>query len=382
MANNPITVLIIEDNPGDSRLIREILIEDGRQPFRLEYAESFSEGLNCLTEETDIVLLDLSLPDSQGLDTFRMMYKKSPGIPIIILTGLDDETVAVNTVQEGAQDYLPKSELSGNLLRRSIQYAIERKRVEQELKSFASKLEQSNRELQDFANVASHDLQEPLRKVTTFCDRLKTKYSSSLDEQGNDYIERMQSAAERMQLLIDDLLTFSRVTTKAHPFIPTDLSTVAGEVAADLEVRIEQSKGRVEIGDLPTIDADPLQMRQLLQNLICNALKFSKRGEAPVVRVYGMFSNEKEPAGRGDYFQLTVEDNGIGFDEQYADRIFGVFQRLHGRNEYEGTGIGLSVCKKIIERHGGSVTARSRPGCGASFTVTLPVRQTVGEEAT
>ncbi len=246
----------------------------------------------------------------------------------------------------------------------------------EELQATTVKLSQSNTELGQFAYIASHDLQEPLRKVTAFGDRLKDKYAEALGEQGKDYLERMQNAAGRMQTLINDLLTYSRVTTKAQPFTSTDLSTIAKEVLSDLEIRIEQVKGRVEVGDLPVIDADPLQMRQLLQNLIGNALKFNKKDEAPVVKVHGMFTNCSGSAGN-DHYQLTIEDNGIGFDEQYSERIFGVFQRLHGRSEYEGSGIGLSVCKKIVERHGGNITAKSAPGQGAKFIITLPVKQSI-----
>lgn len=242
------------------------------------------------------------------------------------------------------------------------------------LKVFATRLEQSNRELQDFASVASHDLQEPLRKIQAFGDRLKTKHAASLNDEGLDYLSRMQQAAQRMQVLIDDLLTFSRVTSKAQPFAPVDLAYVAQEVKSDLDARIERTGGRVEIGALPTIEAEPTQMRQLLQNLIANALKFHRPGEAPIVKV----SADLQEEGADSCCRMIVEDNGIGFDEKYLDRIFTVFQRLHGRSEYEGTGIGLAVCRRIVERHGGSITARSAPGQGSTFIVTLPLRQQRG----
>ncbi|MFQ5857551.1 MAG: ATP-binding protein [Anaerolineae bacterium] len=256
----------------------------------------------------------------------------------------------------------------------------ERKRAEEELKTFAAKLERSNRELQDFASVASHDLQEPLRKIQAFGDRLKAKCGEALSDEGRDYLERMQNAAGRMQTLINDLLTFSRVTTQAQPFVPVDLAGMAREVVSDLEMRIEQVGGRVDVGELPTIDADPTQMRQLLQNLIGNALKFHRQEEMPVVKIRGKLLNgqERRPAGGcpvDELCQIIVEDNGIGFDEKYLDRIFTPFQRLHGRSAYEGAGIGLAICRKIAERHGGSITAKSTPGQGATFIVTLPVKQ-------
>ncbi len=243
----------------------------------------------------------------------------------------------------------------------------DRKLAEEELKAYAAKLEISNRELQDFAYVASHDLQEPLRKIQAFGDRLNGKYGDILTDKGRDYLARMQNAAARMQILIEDLLSFSRVTTKAQPYAPVNLKEIATAVVSDLEVRVEETDATVEIGDLPTLDADALQMRQLFQNLISNALKFHKKDVPPVVKL--------EAAKQGKMYEIKVIDNGIGFEEKYSDRIFTIFQRLHGRSAYEGTGIGLAVCRKIVERHGGTITARSIPEEGATFILTLPVKQ-------
>jgi signal transduction histidine kinase len=248
-------------------------------------------------------------------------------------------------------------------------------RSHDELKTYAAKLERSNKELQDFASVASHDLQEPLRKVQAFSDRLKIKCAPALDAAGLDYLDRIQNAARRMQTLINDLLTYARVTTKAQPFVPIDLVSATREVVSDLEARIEQVGGRVEVGELPTLDADPLQVRQLMQNLIGNALKYHRPGVPPVVRVHAKHSAAPPAPHSASACEILIEDNGIGFEEIYAERIFTIFQRLHGRNEYEGTGVGLAVCRKIVERHGGSITARSKPGEGSTFVVTLPVQQ-------
>ena len=246
-----------------------------------------------------------------------------------------------------------------------------------ELSRYSEQLQASNRELQDFASVASHDLQEPLRKIQAFGDRLRVKCESTLSAEGLDYLSRMQNAAERMQVLIEDLLSFSRVTSKAQPFRPVDLAQVARDVVNDLETRIARSGGTVELGELPVIDADPLQMRQLLQNLIGNGLKFHKADVPPLVRVSAQLRDvsaggERVPAPR---CEVTVSDNGIGFDQKYADRIFTIFQRLHGRTTYEGTGIGLAICRKIVERHGGTIVALSQPEQGATFVVDLPAQQ-------
>jgi PAS domain S-box-containing protein len=257
----------------------------------------------------------------------------------------------------------------------------DRKRVDEKLKLYSDRLERSNRELQDFAQVASHDLQEPLRKILSFGDRLKTRTGESLDENSQDYLQRMCNAAARMQTLINDLMAFSRVEIKGQAFVPTDLGLIAREVSADLETRIEQAGGRVEIEELPTIDADPMQMRQLLQNLIGNSLKYFRAGEPPVVRISSQKLEARGHESRDSsaltpqLYEILVVDNGIGFDEKYLDRIFTVFQRLHKKGEYEGTGIGLAICRKIVDRHNGTITARSSPGQGATFVVTLPVIQ-------
>jgi two-component system sensor kinase FixL len=238
------------------------------------------------------------------------------------------------------------------------------------LTSYAAQLERSNRELQDFAYVASHDLQEPLRKIQAFGDRLRRQSATQLDEQSRDFLDRMINAAVRMQTLIGDLLAFSRVTTRAQPFAPVDLDRIAREVLEDLEVRVDESGGKVEVQKLPSVEADATQMRQLLQNLIGNALKFRAPDRAPHVQVKAEVVNDAATAQR--FLELSVEDNGIGFEPKYTERIFGLFQRLHGRGEYEGSGVGLAICRKIVERHGGRITAAGRPGSGATFIIVIP----------
>ncbi len=237
--------------------------------------------------------------------------------------------------------------------------------AQEQLRRSAAELERSNQDLQEFAFVASHDLQEPLRKITAFGERLRERAGDALDEQARDYLARMERAAERMEQLIESLLDLSRVTTKAQPFAPTSLEQVVREVLADLDVRIRQTGARVDVGPLPTIAADPLQMRRLVQNLVLNALKFREADKPPVIAI-------GSEALDGGLWRITVTDNGIGFEEKYLDRIFKPFQRLHGRGQFEGSGMGLAICKKIAGRHGGEITARSRPGEGSTFILTLP----------
>jgi PAS domain S-box-containing protein len=247
----------------------------------------------------------------------------------------------------------------------------------QQLQASNTDLSRSNQELQDFAYVASHDLQEPLRKIQAFSNLLQDEYGEVLSE-GTDYLNRMSNAASRMGSLIEDLLSFSRVTTQARPFVKVDLAQVTREVLSDLEVRVSETKAHVSVGKLPAIKADPMQMRQLLQNLIGNALKFNRIGVTPKVRVTAKEKRDKN--GKIKAYALTVADNGIGFDEKYLDRIFAVFQRLHSREAYQGTGIGLAICRKIVERHGGTITAKNNPDAGAIFIITLPVHSPLRKE--
>ena len=244
----------------------------------------------------------------------------------------------------------------------------ERKKAEARLTQALTTLERSNQALAQFAYVASHDLQEPLRKIRAFGGMLEDECGDQLGVDGHDYMARMLNAAKRMQQLIGDLLALSRITTRGKPFAPVAMGQVLADVLSDLETRIEETGGQVDVSELPTIDADETQMRQLFQNLLGNALKFNREGVPPRIKVRAAEAVDGS-------CRVEVADNGIGFDEKYTDRIFGVFQRLHSRSEYEGSGIGLSVCRKIVERHGGVLDVRSTPGEGTVFAVTLPVVQ-------
>jgi signal transduction histidine kinase len=261
---------------------------------------------------------------------------------------------------------------------RDLTDRLERKNREVEernraLQSANQKLRQSNDELERFAAVAAHDLQEPLRKIQAFGDRLVANASEHLDEKDQIYIERMRDAATRMRGLIDDLLQLSRVTSRAQPSQHVNLSEVVAIVVDDLESQISDTGAVLEVGDLPVVVADPSQMHSLFQNLVSNALKFHKVDQPPLVRI----SESEDPTGapRNGMAHVTVADNGIGFEPEYAERIFRIFERLNGRADYAGTGIGLAICKKIVSRHDGTITAEGKPGEGAVFTISIPTHE-------
>ena len=256
----------------------------------------------------------------------------------------------------------------------------ENERTAQQMRDYTFKLERSNRELQDFAYVASHDLQEPLRKIEAFGDRLFTRYGKDLPDDGRMFLDRMQNAAARMRRLINDLLDYSRVTTKGKPFGRVALDDVLAGVLSDLQIRIEESGAVITADPMPLIDADATQMRQLIQNVLANALKFRKADVAPRINIKCTVGGNDEFYGlHGPRVRIEVTDNGIGFDNRYKEQIFTIFQRLHGRLEYEGTGVGLATVRKIVERHQGTIDADGRPGEGATFVIELPLQQRVEE---
>lgn len=257
--------------------------------------------------------------------------------------------------------YDENSDIRGAAHLERLQASLERKNIE---------IEQRNRELEQIAYVSSHDLQEPLRKIISLGDRLKETCGGALDERGLDYLNRIQSASSRMQQLINGLLELSSLSTRGRPFAEVDMGQVAAAALSDLEVQIERDGGRVEVGELPAIEGDGVQLRQLLRNLIENALKFRRERTPPAVTISGRVLPDE---GCGPMAEIRVEDNGIGIEPRFSERIFDVFERLHPRERYEGTGVGLAVCRKIAERHGGEIRVVSELGSGSSFIVTLPV---------
>ncbi len=269
----------------------------------------------------------------------------------------------------------------------SLRDVTSQRKIEEDLKNKVVELFQSNKELEEFAYVASHDMQEPLRKITTFGSRLSEKYGDILEGDGKMYLSRITAAAENMRQLINDLLEFSRISKTDHSFEVLDLNLILKSVTADLELIIEETKTQITAYPLPVIMAIPSQMKQLFSNIISNAIKFHQDGVAPQIVIqseilkdstlkqYGFLQNET-------YFQVSISDNGIGFEEEYASRIFNVFQRLHGKSEYPGSGIGLAICKKILDHHEGTIFAKGVPGEGATFTFIIPSKLRLPNEQT
>ncbi|GAB3196289.1 two-component system sensor kinase FixL [Pontibacter aydingkolensis] len=347
----------------NKRGIIEMVNPAAAKQFGYEAEELLGQSINILMPE----------PDQSLHDSYMHHYHVTGEKRII---GIGREVTGMRKDGTIFPFYLSISEvqLADRKVYTGFVHDITRQKLtEERLRRYTAELERSNRELQDFAYVSSHDLQEPLRKIQAFGDRLLIKEYDNLSEQGKDYVDRMLNAASRMQNLINDLLGFSRVTTKSKPFVKVKLDDILTEVISDLEVTIEQTNTQIIRSPLPEIEAEPTQIRQVFQNLLSNAIKFRKDNESPIINIYAKNLQRKAhlTATPGDEVtEIYVEDNGIGFDEKYLDRIFNIFQRLEGQ-KYEGSGIGLAVCRKIAIRHGGDITAQSQPGIGTRFIITL-----------
>jgi two-component system sensor kinase FixL len=351
----------------DTRGMIEMVNPSAARLFGYEAPELLGKSINVLMPE----------PDHSRHDGYMNNYHTTGRKKII---GIGREVTGLRKDGTTFPFYLSISEVEladRKVYTGFIHDITQQKLNEEKLRRYAAELERSNLELQDFAYVSSHDLQEPLRKIQAFGDRLLTREHANLSDQGKDYLERMLNAASRMQNLINDLLDFSRLTTKSKPFVRVSLDKIVTEVLSDLEITIEQTNTEIQRTALPEIEAEPTQMRQLFQNLISNAIKFRKDNTRPVLKIYWRPLQRQAhlTATPGDeQVEISIEDNGIGFDEKYLDRIFNIFQRLEGQ-KYEGSGIGLAICRKIAIRHGGDVTARSQVGIGTRFIITLATKQ-------
>jgi signal transduction histidine kinase len=363
-------VLLVEDNPAEARLIREMIADAATGEFSIEHVERLGEALSRLQQQgAEAVLLDLTLPDSRGLETVERVREQSPRVPIVVLTGLEDDSIGVEAVKCGAQDYLAKSHAGGDLLTRTLRYAIERQRVRIELQEARmAQLRQQerlnrelairNEDLEDFTHVASHDLREPLRKMISFSDLLRRDLGDPISEKVARDIGFIRDAAERMQHLVDDLLALSRASRSSKQRRQLALDDCVDAALEALYMRLEETGATIERDALPEVWGDSTMLTQLYQNLISNAIKFCDR-RPPQIRITAEKADQRWVFG--------VADNGIGINPAYAKQIFRPFQRLHSPREYEGSGIGLSICQKAVERHGGEIWVEPTPEGGSHF---------------
>jgi len=379
--NQLLRALIVEDNPNDALLLTYELEQGG---FSLEWqrVDTPEDMKKALVEKIwDIILSDYSMPSFNALDALKILRESGLDIPFIVISGTIGEETAVESLKAGAQDFFVKGRLFrlNSAIRRELKDLETRKarrKAEQDLEvsyqllqQYTKKLEQSNKELEHFATIASHDLQTPLRKIQAFADMSQKAFHEERFSEGWDYLNRVQKATHTMQELISSLLDLSRIIRKGQPFRKVSISQIINQAEEELQEFIENTQGTIEVDETcDVIEADEMQLQQLFKNLLENGLKFHKKDILPNVKVRSRIN--------GNYCEIAVEDNGIGFNETYKEKIFEVFQRLQGQQDYPGTGIGLSLVRKIVDRHGGSIQVASREGVGSKFTISLPIRAT------
>jgi len=405
-------ILLVDDREDNLISMETILSQDG---YRLVIANSGRRALKILLTEVDfaLILMDVKMPTLSGFETAALIYEreKLKHIPIIFITAnnLGEENI-FQAYKTGAVDYIYKP-VNPDLLRAKVSVFVElykknhqlmaqeqklmainknleleikeRKTSEQKITELnrqllenISNLETANKELDLFAFMASHDLQEPLRKIRFYSDRLFHRYNEALADEGKDDIGRIQKLSERMQTMIKDILSFSKISADEQPLIKTDLNLIMRDVVSDLETEVNTKGAQIIIDALPSLQVNAALMRLLFINLVGNALKFSKKNETPVIKISAEtnFNGDiEQPGSKSNYVRITVQDNGIGFEQQYAKQIFDMFKRLNGKSEFEGTGIGLALCKRIVEKHHGFLSAKSKAGEGATFTISLPM---------
>jgi signal transduction histidine kinase len=378
----PIEILLVEDNAGDVRLVQEMLAATGAVPYSLAVANSLRSALARLRAGgIDVLLLDLGLPDSSGASTFSSVHAQIPTLPIIVLTGFGDPSIALTVVQQGAQDFLVKGQVDGNLIWRTIRYAMERQRGRRELVLSETRVRQlneslerrvadrtaelasANRELETFTYSVSHDLRAPLRQIDGFSRILLEHAGPALDSKSQHYLRRIQEGTQHMGRLVDDLLGLAQLGRQDVHTRATPLDDIVKDALNEVRADWGDRKIQWTIGDLPTVECDPGLMKIVFTNLLSNAIKYTRLRELAIIEVASTGSN-----GR---YTILVRDNGVGFNMKYADKLFGVFQRLHRADQFEGSGVGLATVQRIIHKHGGQIWAEAEPNHGATFFFTL-----------
>lgn len=390
-------VLLIEKHAGGTTTVERLLGEARgamalrRGLFDVVHMPRLDEALALLDRDAfSVILLDLQLPGLSGTEALDRVRAAAPETPVVVLTDVDDDGLALQAIGGGAQDFVPKQPLDRRLLSRTILGAVERKRTETQLRRRARELEiahtqierqaaelerrnaeldRINRELEEFTYIASHDLKEPLRGIRAYSEMLREDYDAALDDEGRRRLDKMADLCQRLESLIADLLTYCRVGGMRPTMSTVDLDTVAEEVLDMLQPAVEDRKAKVEVdGPLPQVSGDAMMLGLALANLISNGLKFN-RSRCPQVEI-GTTSGEQPT--------LYIRDNGIGIDARHHEAVFAMFRRLHGRREYEGSGAGLSIVRKVVDSHGGRVWLESEPGKGTTFYLALPPATAAG----
>jgi len=366
MTADSIKVLIIDDSPEDREVFVRFLRQHAEQEFQIVETDSGIEGLElCKQEHPDCILIDYQIPDMDGLELIQTLANDEDQqfIPVLMLTGQGNEGVASEAMRGGASDYLVKNKLTSEGLYRAVTRAIEKAHLLRTNEKQQREIERSYRELEQFAYTASHDLQAPVRRITKFLELLQMDLQESLPARSKDYLDRALKGAAHMRGLIQALLDYSLVGGAQNTLEPIRLDDVVKEVLVQLEVMVNSTNATIEVGDLPTVLGNKTFLQQLFQNLIANAIKF--RGEhQPIVKV--------SASRKGPKWIVTVKDNGIGIPADAFEQIFGIFHRLNNGSQVEGTGIGLALCKKIVELHEGKIWVESTVDEGTAFHFTLP----------
>jgi len=367
-ATSKLRVLVVEDDPNDVELVRHALRSGGFDPeiHTAETAEDFTEHVR--KGRYDVILADYGLPLWNGMETVAVLRREGLDVPVLVVSGSLGELKAVECIKQGAADYVSKDHLPR--LPESVRRALREKKLREEHRHALEELARSNRDLEQFAYVASHDLQEPLRMVATYTQLLAERYQGKLDDNADKYIHYAVDGALRMQTLVHDLLAFSRVGRQGTDLKVTDCNLVVESALKNLQAAIQESEAKIIHAHLPNVLADSSQLVQVFQNLIGNAIKF-RSAERPVIRVSAQFECRE--------WTFSVADNGIGIPPEQAEIVFVIFKRLHTREEYPGSGIGLAICKKIVEGHGGRIWVESEAGHGSNFRFTMPAAEARGK---
>ncbi|MBE9126514.1 MULTISPECIES: sensor histidine kinase [unclassified Coleofasciculus] len=376
-------ILLVDDQPDNLRLLSITLIDAGYNVKNAISAQMALIGIQTTLPE--LILLDIMMPTTNGYQLCQQLKAdaRTQEIPIIFLSALDNDLDKVKAFELGGADYITKPfQVQEVLARVKNQLTIVRQQqqiIEQNLylQELNTKLRRSNTDLEQFASIVSHDLRSPLQTLKMFAQLLTQKYKSHLDKKANHYISRILEAGDRMEQLIQDLLNYARIEANAIEFKSIDCNTVLELVLENLELELDSTKSVITTQKLPTVLGNLTQLTQLFQNLICNAIKFHRPQVSPQIKISveprkknsDLIGTEAE----NEEWLFGVHDNGIGIESSYFDRIFQVFQRLHTEKEYPGTGIGLAICKKIIECHGGCIWVESSPGIGTTVYFTIPI---------